>query len=198
MVLPLDTAPGPSPDEESARNLVVSHNFLVQAREELAKEDLLQAANKAWGAVAYAIKAVAEKRRWFNDADWRLQEAASVITAEQGDNEILLGFLGARQAHYHFYHHEHHAHTYRQIIDATAVMVTKVDALLASDEPPRFVDEEIQQAIVRLQNPTSYMDRERLANGRKPMNDRPPALPPQATDASAENGAGDHQSGNHQ
>ena len=73
MVLPLDTAPGPSPDEESARNMVVSRNFLRQARDELAREDLLQASNKAWGAAAYAIKAVAEKRRWFNDADWRLQ-----------------------------------------------------------------------------------------------------------------------------
>ena len=88
MVLPLYTAPGPSPDEEAARNMEISHNFLRQAREELVKEDLLQASNKAWGAAAYAIKAVAEKRRWFNDADWRLQEVASVITDEQGDQSI--------------------------------------------------------------------------------------------------------------
>ena len=38
MVLPLDTAPGPSPDEESARNMEIGHNFLRQAREELARD----------------------------------------------------------------------------------------------------------------------------------------------------------------
>ncbi len=189
MVLPLDTAPGPSPDEEAARNMEISHNFLRQAREELAKEDLLQASNKAWGAAAYAIKAVAEKRRWFNDADWRLQEAASVITKEQGDNDILLGFLAARQAHYHFYHHEYHAHTYVQIIDAIEVMVNKIDSLLKQDWQPPYVDEQVQQVILRLQRPTSTMDRDRLANGRTPMTERPQALPPGAGESSSGNGS---------
>ena len=158
MVLPLDTAPGSSPDEEAARNIEISHNFLKQAREELAKEDLLQAANKVWDAAAYAIKAVAEKRRWFNDADWRLQEAAWVITAEQGDSTIMLGYLSARQAHHHFYHHEYHPHTYEQIIEATAAMVTRIAELLASQAPPPYVDEKTQQVIERLQTPTSAMD----------------------------------------
>ena len=190
MVLPLDTAPGPSPDEEAARNMEISHNFLRQAREELAKEDLLQAANKAWGAAAYAIKAVAEKRRWFNDADWRLQESASVVTSEQADNDILLGFMAARQAHYHFYHHEYHAQTYRQIIDATEVMVNKIGNLLRSDESPPFVSDEVQQTIERLQTPTSAMDQERLTTGRKPMSERPPALPPGSGEPPAGNGTG--------
>ena len=190
MVLPLDTAPGPSPDEEAARNMEISHNFLRQAREELAKEDLLQASSKAWGAAAYAIKAVAEKRRWFNDADWRLQEAASVIAEEQGENEILLGFMAARQAHYHFYHHEYHAYTYLKIIDATEVMVNKIDGLLAQNEPPPYVNEQVQQVIVRLQRPTSTFDQERLNLGRKPMSERPPALPPGAGAAPAGNGTG--------
>ena len=192
MVLPLDTAPGPSPDEESARNMEISENFLRQAREELAQGDLLQAASKAWGAAAYAIKAVAEKRRWFNDADWRLQEAAWVITAEQRDSTIMLGYLSARQAHYHFYHHEYHPHTYEQIIDATAVMVAKIDTLLASQDSPPYVDEQTQQVIDRLQNPTSAMDAERLSTGRKSMSDRPPAVPPGGMETSQGNGtAGD-------
>ncbi len=190
MVLPLDTAPGPSPDEEAARNLEISHNFLRQAREELAKEDLLQAANKAWGAAAYAIKAVAEKRRWFNDADWRLQEAASVVASEQEDNDILLGFMAARQAHYHFYHHEYHAHTYQLIIDAAELMVSKIDTLLRQDELPPFVSEEVQRMVERLQTPTSAMDQERLTTGRKPMSERPPALPPGTGEPPAGNGTG--------
>ena len=178
MVLPRDTAPGPSPEEESARNLAISHNFLRQAREELAKEDLLQAAGKVWGAASYAVKAIAEKRRWFNDADWRLQEIASVITEERADTDIMLGFLAARETHYDFYHHELIAPAIRQMIEITAVMVSKVDILLAQDEPPPYISEELEDRIRRLQNPTNNRDRERLANGRKAMAERPPALPP--------------------
>ena len=188
MALPLDTAPGPSPDEEAARNMEISHNFLRQAREELAKEDLLQASNKAWGAATYAIKAVAEKRRWFNDADWRLHDAAYVIAAEQKDNDIMLGYLSAREAHFHFYHHEHHAFTYESIIDATEVMVNRIDAILTSGELPPDVDEKTRQAIERLQRPTSTMDQMRLTTGRKPMDERPPALPPETGEDPAGNG----------
>ena len=189
MVLPLDTAPGPTPDEESARNMEISHNFLRQAREELAKEDLLQASNKAWGAAAYVIKAVAEKRRWFNDADWRLHDAAWVIAAEQKENDIMLGYLSARQAHFHFYHHEHHAYTYELIMDAVEVMVNSIDALLTNEAPPPYVDEKTQEAIERLRRPTSTMDQERLTFGRKPMRERPPALPPISGDEYSSNGA---------
>ena len=72
MTLPLDTAPGPSPDAEAIRNAGISRELLLNARLELDKGDLLQASDKAWGAAAFAIKAVAEKRRWFNEADWKL------------------------------------------------------------------------------------------------------------------------------
>ena len=190
MVLPLDTAPGPSPDEEAARNMEISHNFLRQAREELAKEDLLQASNKIWGAAAYAIKAVAEKRRWFNDADWKLWEAASVVTEEEGDHSILAGYSAARQAHYDFYHHEFIAIDVRQILDITEGMVARLDVLLERDIPPVYVSEEVDERIRRLQNPTSAMDEERLTVGRKPMDERPPALPPGAGEAPVESGTG--------
>jgi hypothetical protein len=68
---------------------------------------------------------VAEKRRRFNDADWRLREAAWVIAAEPDDNAVMLGFLAAREAHYHFYHHEYHSYTDQLIIDSVEVMVAR-------------------------------------------------------------------------
>ena len=191
MVLPLDTAPGPSPDEEAARNMEISHNFLRQAREELAKEDLLQASSKAWGAAAYAIKAVAEKRRWFNDADWRLRETAWVISAELGDDDIMMGFLAAREAHYDFYHHEEDSYTLDRIIAATERLVSKTDAILVANEPSPYVSDEVQRMIGRLQNPTSTMDQERLTHGRKAMGDRPPSVPPRSAESANGNGAGD-------
>ena len=188
MVLPLDTAPGPSPDEEAARNMEISHNFLRQAREESEKEDLLQACNKTWGAAAYAIKAVAEKRRWFNDADWKLKEAAEVVTAEQEDNDIILGYYAARDAHYNFYHHEFDPFSVDNTIKMTTVLVEKIDTLLTSDAPIPHVNDQIADKIRRLQNPTSAMDQERLSTGRKPMSERPATLPPDAMEGSPRNG----------
>ena len=192
MVLPLDTAPGPSPDEEAARNMEISHNFLRQAREELAKEDLLQASNKIWGAAAYAIKAVAEKRRWFNDADWRLREAVEVLAAEQEDTDLMLRYFAARDTHYNFYHHEFDSYSVESAIDMTTVLVEKLNALLTGDVLPPYVNEQVMDRIRRLQNPTSSMDRDRLANGRKPMDERPPALPPEATEDNTEGGTVTH------
>ena len=189
MVLPLDTAPGPTPDEESSRNLEISHNFLRQAREELAKEDLLQACGKVWGAAAYAIKAVAEKRRWFNDADWRLREAAWVVSAEQGDDDIMMGFLAAREAHYDFYHHEEDAYNIERIIVATERLVDKIGSIMASDARPHHVNEQVEKKIGRLATPTSTMDRERLTTGRKAMNERPPAVAPGSAETVTGNGA---------
>ena len=82
--LPLDTAPGPSPDEEAVRNAGISAELLEKAWAELAAGDLLQASEKAWGAAAWAIKTVAERRRWFSEADWKLHRAVTVFAEELG------------------------------------------------------------------------------------------------------------------
>ena len=47
--LPLDTAPGPSPDAEAIRNGEICAELLLAARLELAAGDLLQASEKDLG-----------------------------------------------------------------------------------------------------------------------------------------------------
>ena len=41
-----------------------SRAYLEQANEELARDDLLQASEKGWGAASQIVKAVAEERGW--------------------------------------------------------------------------------------------------------------------------------------
>jgi len=67
-------------------------------------------------------------------------------------------------------------------------MVAKLDALLAGDLIPRYVREEIDGRIRRLQIPTSAMDQERLTRGRKPMTERPSTLPSASGETPAGNG----------
>jgi nucleotide-binding universal stress UspA family protein len=179
MTLPLDTAPGPSPDAESQRNAAISRNFLRQAREELATGDLLQASEKSWGAAAHAVKAAAEKRRWFSEADWKLRRVVNVIAAEQGDNDIVAYYLTARDAHFNFYHHEFDYMTVEYAINAAADLVAKLEAARVRQGEPPYVSETVEAAIRSLEQPTSEPDRERLEKGRPPMEQRPAALPPE-------------------
>ena len=177
MTLPLDTASGPSPDAEAERNVEISRHKLRQAREELAKADLLQASEKAWGAAAYAVKAVAEKRCWFNEADWKLEKIATIIADEQGDPGILGDYLAARRGHYNFYHHEFSAWQVERIIDHVAELITKLDVVLAPGYAPPYVSPAVEAEIRRLEQPTSERDYTRLEEGRPPISERPPAMP---------------------
>ena len=188
MTLPLDTAPGPSPDAEAVRNIRISRELLSKAWEELDSGDLLQASEKAWGAAAFALKAAAEKRRWFNDADWKLGRIADILSLELDDPSITTGYSATRDAHYNYYHHEFGAWQIAARIAAAARVISSLEPVLAPGYAPPFVSAEIEEAKRRLEQPTSKRDEERLATGRPPMETRPPVDPPYSETIS-ENGA---------
>ena len=188
MALPLDTAPGPSPDAEATRNTGISRELLANARLELDAGDLLQASDKAWGAAAFAVKAIAEKRRWFNDADWKLEKAIGIISTELADSAIRGNYQQSRNAHYNFYHHEYSPWQVANIIADTAELIARLEPLLAAGYTAPYISEELETEKRRLEQPTSQRDYERLANGRPPIEDRPP-VGPLPTDTVPENGA---------
>ncbi len=172
--LPLDTAPGPSPDEEAVRNAGISAELLEKAWAELAAGDLLQASEKAWGAAAWAIKTVAERRRWFSEADWKLHRAVTVFAEELGKPELAAYYALARYAHFNYYRHEYHAREIEQAIAAAASVVALLAPALAADYQPPYVDAATETLIRTLEQPTSAPDRHRLTNGRPPIDARPP------------------------
>ena len=129
--------------------------------------------------VAHAIKAVAEKRRWFSEADWKLRRAASVIADEIGDNSLMGYYLFVRDAHYNYYHHLYNTREIEQAIRAAEALVGMLDSTLDPNYIPPFVSDSVGDTIRSLEEPTSDPDRDRLANGRPPMEHRPPAVPPQ-------------------
>ena len=178
MTLPLDTAPGPSPDAEAERHTEISRDALRNARRELAQGDLMQASEKAWGAAAHAVKATAEKRRWFSEADWKLQRATEIITIELKDADIIGSYYTARHAHFNFYGHLYDAQGVGLAIDAAENLVAKLEPTLAPDYSPPYVDATTAAKIRSLEQPTSALDRNRLENGRPPMEERPPAASP--------------------
>ena len=189
MTLPLDTAPGPSPDAEAIRNAGISLELLTNARLELDAGDLLQASDKAWGAAAFAVKAVAEKRRWFNDADWKLEKAVGIISTELNDSAIRGNYQQSRNAHYNFYHHEYSPWQVANIIADTAELIARLAPLLSPNYIPPYISPEMEAEKRRLEQPTSQRDHERLTNGRPPIEQRPPLALPPSPETPPENGA---------
>ena len=77
--------------------------FLAKARTYLAEDDLLQAAEKGWGAAAQAVKAVAEQRGWPHNRHRDLFRAINRLTAETADSSLSKQFLVANGLHNNFY-----------------------------------------------------------------------------------------------
>ena len=84
-------------------HLRISRQFLRQAEREFAQGDRLQASEKAWGAAAHAVKAVAQQRRWQHDGHRYLFGAIDKIYYETGDQEFIVLFRIASSLHTNFY-----------------------------------------------------------------------------------------------
>ena len=80
-----------------------AERLIVQAAEELAKEDRVQASEKAWGAVAHQLKAIADRRGWRYEDHADVYDIIRRVVAETGDTEIRLLFSVAAALRRNFY-----------------------------------------------------------------------------------------------
>ena len=77
--------------------------FLQQADEELARGDLRQASEKAWGAAAQAVKAAGEARGWEHATHGRLFDVVRRLAEEANDDGLRDSFRLANRLHQNFY-----------------------------------------------------------------------------------------------
>lgn len=86
------------------RHRQISATFLAHAEEELAKGDLLQASEKAWGAVAHCIKSIARARDWPNKSHSDVRNNARRLL-NRSSNPALnkLTFRAVQFLHNNFY-----------------------------------------------------------------------------------------------
>lgn len=82
---------------------IAAAELLEQARMELELGDTRQASEKAWGAAAQAVKAVAEARGWEHDTHGSLFRAVRLLGAEPGNSELTGLFGDASTLHVNFY-----------------------------------------------------------------------------------------------
>ena len=88
----------------AARRREISDQFLEQAQQEYRRGDLLQASEKAWGAVSHYISAMAEERGWSTGKHQRTVKNARCILDEHPDPEPYLTlFNSVMSLHINFY-----------------------------------------------------------------------------------------------
>jgi hypothetical protein len=81
----------------------LSEHLIRQADAELEKGDHLQAGEKGWGAVAHALKAVAEQRGWNHNNHFLLQEVAMQLFTEFDSPRLAFLYDAADRMHQNFY-----------------------------------------------------------------------------------------------
>ena len=88
----------------TARHQDISDQSLEHAEEEFRNGDLLQASEKAWGAVAHYVKSIARREGWPNKSHRDVSKNADRLIALTDDprkNELLFEAMG--NLHVNFY-----------------------------------------------------------------------------------------------
>ena len=87
-----------------ARHQTISSEFLDQAQAEYDKGEMLQASEKAWGAVAHYVKAVAREQSWPNRSHSDVTKAAKRLVRMTSDPDSYGRMYQAMNAlHVNFY-----------------------------------------------------------------------------------------------
>ena len=82
----------------------IALDSLAASDEEFHRGDVLQGAEKLWGAAANSIMSVAQEREWPHESHRSLKNAAERIAEEYDDPLIACYFSVAEKFHRHFYH----------------------------------------------------------------------------------------------
>ena len=124
-----------SSNSESGKYAAMSRYYIRKADEYLQSGDRMQASEKGWGAVAEAVKSIAEERGWNHKSHRLLNDIAFQLSAEWERPDVLILFTVAKDLHVNFYEDD-------LGLDNIAVSIGHAKTLLAElatlrQRPPR-------------------------------------------------------------
>ena len=118
-------------------HIEVSRRFLAHADEFLDVNDLPQASEKAWGAVAQYLKAVANRRGWRNGTHRDFFTIKSRLAQETDDpRRISELFAILREQHINFYEISYPQDDVRVAINSAGEFVEMLEQAGVMHEPP--------------------------------------------------------------
>ena len=118
----------------------MSHHYVSQSRVELGAGDLVQASEKASGAVATALKAIAQQRSWRHDSHALRQAVVSQLGAELGSptaaaQVLYRGRAEADSQHQNYYENFLYEEDILYSIGIAETFVQAIEQLM--NEPPK-------------------------------------------------------------
>ena len=133
---------------ESDRYAAISQRLIGQAEEELQKGDCLQAGEKVWGAVAHAVKAVAEQRGWVHHNHRRLHDIADQIADERARPDLRLLFAASNIMHDNFHEDFLDADRVEQGVKDASLLMRELEAIRVEPPLPFTVESRAQERRV--------------------------------------------------
>ena len=140
--------PGPQSTEDRLR---ISLRMIIQAREELKMGSRLPAGEKAWGAVVYPVKAIAEQRGWRHKSHQDVHAVMSQIVLEYGlDSDQVQALSEAyRVGHENFYENFRSPEESSEMIDGVERVVEALIDLTTSPPRPFTITSNVQLRRLR-------------------------------------------------
>ena len=115
--------------------MAISRTFIQHAREELERDSRLQASEKAWGAMAQALKAIAQVRGWKHRGHQNVVDIGQQIGAEYNNNYVLWATEQANGLHLNFYENNDNAEVIENAIDLIEEVLPDLEDIRLA--PPR-------------------------------------------------------------
>ena len=120
---------GGDPETKAEVYLKLCEKYFQQAEELLAKEDYVQASEKAWGAASQIIKALAAWRDEELRSHRDLQFYVGKLRRETGDAELSKLWMSAASLHQNFYEAWLPPETVKDGVENVKILIEKVKAL---------------------------------------------------------------------
>ena len=143
-------------EELSNRYFQMSQSLIRQAQAELDEaEDYAQSSEKAWGAVAEALKAVAVGRNWNHHSHGILRDVSTQLHLEFGLPQLTSLFDTAEALHTNSYENRLDREEVQIRIDSCRELLDELERILSS-QPRRFppATQEQRRRLERLTRPS--------------------------------------------
>ena len=123
----------------------IGRRFVIQARKHLEEGDSLQAGEKAWGAIAQNLKAIADLRGWKHASHQQIENIGRQIVAE-----VDIGELGNAIAetylngHRNFYENFRTVEEMQNTVEAAEEILPMLEALQWAEPRPFTIESNTQ------------------------------------------------------
>ena len=125
---------------ESERYADLSRHYIERADGYLQAQDRVQASEKGWGAVAEAIKSIAEQRGWNHQGHRLLDDIVLQLSEEWGRPDIRRLFDTAERLHINFYEDSLELDAIATRLEDAKALLEELSSLRTLPANPRVLD----------------------------------------------------------